>query len=158
MAKNTIDSMLGFTAGKIGDIDGTLANVGTYINRDADELSVSVSSPSRLNMTIPEDGAYVVSASCGWQVTNTNLSTLLSLFHNGGNPQATAQGTMQSASGTNVTTIIEAKKGDTITLQISWSGGSGSVIVNRIRFRAVRVGGGNRLKRIFSRIRKVVRI
>ena len=142
MAENTIDSMLGFTAGKIGDINGTLANVGTYINRDADELSVSVSSPSRLNMMIPEDGTYVVSASCGWQITNTNLNTLLSLFHNGGNPQATAQGTMQSASGTNVTAIINAKKGDTVTLQISWSGGSGSGKANRIRFRAVRVGGG----------------
>ena len=153
-----IDSMLGFTAGKISDIDGTLANVGTYVNRDVGELSVSVSSPSRINMTIPEDGTYVVSASCGWQITNMNLTTLLSLLHNGGNPQATAQGTMQSASGTNVTAIIDAKKGDTVTLGISWGGGNGSATANKIRFRAVRVGGGNRLKRIFSRLRKVVRI
>ena len=136
-----IDNMLGFTAEKIGDIDGTLANVGTYVNRDVGNLSVSVSAPSNIEMTIPEDGTYVVSASCGWQITNTNLNTLLSLFHNGGNPQATAQGTMQSASGTNVTAIIDAKKGDAVTLQISWSGGSGSGTAERIRFRAVRVGG-----------------
>ncbi|MBE5035708.1 carbohydrate-binding protein [Gallibacter intestinalis] len=142
MDENTIDSMLGFTAGKIGDIDGTLANVGTYVNRDVGELHVSASDPSSIEMTIPEDGTYVVSASCGWHLTNTNLSTFLSLFHNGGNPQATAQGTMQSASGTNVTTVIDAKKGDTVTLQISWSGGSGSVTAERVRFRAVRVGGG----------------
>ena len=152
-----IDSMLGFTAGKIGDIDGTLANVGTYVNRDVGNLSVSVSAPSNIEMTIPEDGVYVVSASCGWKITNTNLNTLLSLFHNGGNPQATAQGTMQSASGTNVTTIIDAKKGDTVTLRISWGGGSGSGTAERIRFRAVRVGGGNKLKRLIHRIRKAVR-
>lgn len=138
----TIDSMLGFTAEKIGDIDGTLANVGTYINRDVGNLSVSVSSPSSIDMTIPEDGTYIVSASCTWQITNTDLNTMLSLFHNGGNPQATAQGTMQSANGTNVTTIIDAKKGDTVTLQISWGGGSGSGTANRVRFRATRVGGG----------------
>lgn len=158
MAKNTIDSMLGFTAGKIGDIDGTLANVGTYINRDVGELSVSASGPSNIEMTIPEDGTYVVSASCGWPILDTTNNTLLALYHNGGNPQATAQGTMQSASGTNVTAIIDAKKGDTVTLGISWSGGSGSVKANRIRFRAVRVGGGNRIKRIFSHLRKVVRV
>ena len=134
--------MLGFTAGKIGDIDGTLANVGAYINRDVGDLSVSVSGPSSIDMTIPEDGTYIVSASCTWQVTNTNLSTMLSLYHNGGNPQATAQGTMQSANGTNVTTIINAKKGDTVTLEISWSGGNGSATANRVRFRATRVGGG----------------
>lgn len=135
MAENTIDSMLGFAAGKIG-------NIGTYINRDVGELSVPVSSPSSINMTIPEDGVYIVSASCGWQVTNTNLSTMLSLFHNSGNPQATAQGTMQSLNGTNVTTIIDAKKGDTVTLEISWGGGSGSATADRVRFRATRVGGG----------------
>lgn len=139
MAENTIDSMLGFAAGKIG-------NIGTYINRDVGELSVSVSRPSNINMTIPEDGTYIVNASCGWQVTNTNLSTMLSLFHNSGNPQATAQGTMQSSNGTNVTTIIDAKKGDTVTLQISWGGGSGSATANRVRFRATRVGGGQHLK------------
>ena len=142
MVENTIDSMLGFTATKIGDIDDTLVNVGTHINRDAGELSVSASAPSNIEMTIPEDGTYVVSASCGWQISATNAATLLALYHNGGNPQATAQGTMAAASGTNVTTIINAKKGDTVTLQISWSGGSGSVKANRIRFRAVRVGGG----------------
>lgn len=137
-----IDSMLGFTAEKIGDIDGTLANVGTYVNRDVSNLSVSVSAPSNIEMTIPEDGTYVVSASCGWPISDTSAHTLLALYHNGGNSQATAQGTMQSASGTNVTAIIDAKKGDTVTLQISWSGGSGTVRAQKVRFRAVRVGGG----------------
>lgn len=142
MAENTIDSMLGFTAAKIGDIDGTLANVGTYINRDVGELSVVVSAPSNIEMTIPEDGTYIVTASTSWEISNTNLNTLLSIFHNGGNPQATAQGIMAAASGTNVTAIIDAKKGDAVTLRISWGGGSGSAKANRIRFRAVRVGGG----------------
>lgn len=136
-----VDSMLGFTAGKISDIDGTLANVGAYMSNDVSSLYVSVSAPEDIDMTIPEDGVYVLTASTRWQVSNSNLSTLLSLFHNGGNPQATAQGTMLAASGTNVSAIIKAKKGDTVTLRIAWSGGTGSAQASRIRFRAVRVGG-----------------
>ena len=140
--KANADELLLYTAQKLKSTDDTLANVGTLVAGDKASLTVSVNAPSNITITIPEDGTYVVTASNIWQVNNPNIVATLALLHNGGNPMATAQGTMSGTHGLNVTTIINAKKNDAVTLQIAWGGGNGSATAERIRFRAVRVGGG----------------
>ena len=158
MAENTIDSMLGFTAGKIGDIDGKVNNNGDLLINSTTEASVSASTPTVLNITLPKAGVYVVTGSCEWGTDNANLITLLTLFDKANNRLANERNTMANGGGSSIAGILEAEAGDTVRLQISWSGGSGSVKCERIKFRAVRVGGGNRLKRIFSRLRRAVRV
>lgn len=150
------DDLLRYAAEKIKGTDDTLAHVGTLVAGDRASLTLPVNTPSNLTIVIPEDGTYVVTASNIWQLSNSAIITTMALLHNNGNPMATAQGTMSASHGLNVTTIINAKKNDTATLQIAWGGGSGSATAERIRFRAVRVGGGNRIKRLIHRIRKAV--
>ena len=137
-----VNSMFLYLAENIKTINNRISNVSRYISKDVASLTISVSSAGQINMTLPEDGIYVVTASHAWMVSNLELSTSLALYHNGGNPQATARGYMTQTYGDNVTTIINAKKNDIVTLQITWSGGYGSATAERIRFRAVRIGGG----------------
>lgn len=136
-----VNSMFLYLAENIKTINNRISNVSRYISNDVASLTISVSSAGQINMTLPEDGIYVVTASHAWMVSNLELNTSLALFHNGGNPQATARGYMAQTYGDTVTTIINAKKDDIVTLQIAWSGGYGSATAERIRFRAVRIGG-----------------
>lgn len=137
-----VNSMFLYLATSIKGVNDRISNISRYVSGDVASLTVSVSSPGLINMTLPDDGIYVVTASHAWMVSNLELNTSLALFHNGGNPQATARGYMTQTYGDTVTTIINAKKNDIVTLQIAWSGGYGSATAERIRFRAVRIGGG----------------
>ena len=153
-----IDSMLGFTAGKIGDIDGKVNDIGDLLVNSTTGTRVSASAPTVLSITLPKAGVYVVTGSCEWGVDNADLITKLTLLDGANNSLANERNTMANGGGSSIAGIMEADAGDTVKLQISWSGGSGSIRCEKIKFRAVRVGGGNRIKRIFSRFRKVVRI
>lgn len=153
-----IDSMLGFTAGKIGDIDDKVNNIGDLVINPTAEANVSASAPTMLEITLPKAGVYVVIGSCVWGIDNAALITVLTLLDNTNNSLANERNTMNAGGGSSIAGIVEAEAGDTVKLQISWSGGSGSVKCEKIKFRAVRVGGGNRIKHIFSRLRKAVRI
>ncbi|MBE5035805.1 hypothetical protein [Gallibacter intestinalis] len=141
MDENTIDSMLGFTAEKIGDIDGKVDNIGDLLVDSTTEASVSTSTPKVLEITLPKAGVYVVTGSCEWGVDNANLITKLVLLDDANNSFANERNTMANGGGSSIAGIIKADAGDAVKLQISWSGGSGSVRCEKINFRAVRVGG-----------------
>lgn len=130
-----IDSMLAFLADKV-------KNTGTFIDRSVNNLTVSISAPSEVEMTIPEEGVYVVTASNTWGIDNANLTTYLGIIHNSGNAVALSRGNMAGGGGLSAACIISAKKNDIVKAQIWWGGGSGSATADRVRFRATRVGGG----------------
>lgn len=142
MGNEYIDSMLNHTANKLKENSDKLAKTGTFIDRSVNDLAVSINAPSEVEMTIPEDGVYVVTASNTWGINNADLTTYLGIIHNSGNAVASSRGNMADGGGLSAACIIDAKKNDIVKAQIWWGGGGGSATANRVRFRATRVGGG----------------
>lgn len=129
-----INSMLAFLADKV-------KNTGTFIDQSVNDLTVSIKAPSEVEMTIPDDGVYVVTASNTWSINNANLTTYLGIIHNSGNAISSCRGNMANGGGLSAACIINAKRNDIVKAQIWWGGGSGSATANRVKFRATRVGG-----------------
>lgn len=151
------DDLLKYTAQKMKITDDTLANVGAYINADQPDTRMSVAKITSFSLNIPEDGCYVVTLTNEWGVDAETAFSVLYLEYDG-EIVAFSRNSMRAGGGQCVTAIVQATKGSSVKGNMSWHGGSGNAEASRIKFRAVRVGGGNRLKRIFSRLRRAVRI
>ena len=150
MLKVNADNLLKYTA-------KTLQDIGTYINADQPNTRISVAKIASFSLNIPKDGCYIVTLTNEWRVDAETAFSVLYLEYDG-EIVAFSRNSMRAGGGQCVTAIIQATKGSSVKGNMSWHGGSGNAEASRIKFRAVRVGGGNRLKRIFSRLRRAVRI
>lgn len=131
-----INSMLKYTAEK-------LRHIGTYVNADQPNMEIGVAENKTFSLKIPRDGCYVVTVSNEWGVDIKTALTLLYLEYNG-DIVAFSRNSMWAGGGQCVTGIIQATKGSSVTANMSWHGGSGNCTAQRIKFRAVRVGGAKR--------------
>lgn len=148
MLKVKPDELLQYAAKK-------LHNIGTYINADQPNTRMSVAKITSFSLGIPEDGCYVVTLTNEWGVDAEAAFSVLYLEYNG-EIVAFSRNSMRAGGGQCVTGIIQATEGSSVKANMSWHGGSGSAEASRIKFRAVRIGGGNRIKRLIHRIRKAV--
>ena len=145
-----VNSMLKFTS-------KTLHDIGTYINADQPNTRMAVGEVTSFSLNIPEDGCYVVTLTNEWGIDAETLFTILYLEYNG-DIIAFSRNSMRAGGGQSVTAIIQATKGSSVQAKMSWHGGSGECEASRIKFRAVRIGGGNSLTYLFLPTRLLVRI
>lgn len=144
-----VNSMLAFLADKV-------KNTGTYINADQSDVHLPMGQNKSYSLDIPEDGTYVVTVTNSWGADIASAFSILYLEYDG-EIVGFSRNTMRAGGGQSVTAIIKAAKGTAVQANMSWHGGSGNCTAEDIKFRATRIGGGHKLKRLVSYFRKEVR-